>query len=442
MSEDRRRDLPAVHVLLALVPDLPPVAAKRAARALLELARSGDTPPDWAVAIRARVARDRTLHLRRVINATGVVLHTNLGRAPLSRSAQAAVAAVAGSYTNLELDLATGERGERLAGVGPRLCALFRTEAALAVNNCAAAVLLALSALAQGREVIVSRGELVEIGGAFRIPDVITACGARLVEVGTTNRTRLRDYAAAITANTAVILRVHPSNFHVEGFTESADRAALVALAHERGLLYIEDLGSGAMRDNGADSSVATVCAAGADVVCFSGDKLFGGPQAGIVVGSRSAVGQMRKHPLYRALRLDRLVLAALEATVMDRADDVEVPVDAMLGPAADGLRAASDALAAELNAGGAQVTVVASAGLAGGGTRPADRLPGVALCVHTPSAPALLQRLRAASPPVIARVQDGDVWVDLRTVLPDDREPLRRALYAALGIDVPPPLG
>lgn len=442
MSHDRRRHLPAVHVLLALVPDLPPVAAKRAARALLDGARAGAPPADWTDAIRARVAAERTPHLRRVINATGVVLHTNLGRAPLSTSAQAAVAAVAGSYTNLELDLSTGERGERLAGVAPRLCALFHTEAALAVNNCAAAVLLALSALAQGREVIVSRGELVEIGGAFRVPDVITACGARLVEVGTTNRTRLSDYARAITPNTAVILRVHPSNFHVEGFTESADRAALVALAHERGLLYIEDLGSGAMQDSGADSSVATVCSAGADVVCFSGDKLFGGPQAGVVLGTSAALGRMRTHPLYRALRLDRLVLAALEATVMDRTDAVDVPVDAMLGPPSEQLRVATEQLAAELNAGGAHVTVVASAGLAGGGTRPADRLAGVALCVQAPSAAALLQRLRAASPPVIARVQDGCVWVDLRTVLPPDRAPLRHALHAALGIDVPPPLG
>ncbi len=422
-----------MHALLAQVPDLPRGPAKTAARDLLDAARKGAVPHDWESALRARVAEGRALHLRRVLNATGVVLHTNLGRAPLSTRAAVAVGAVTAGYTNLELDLETGERGERLAGVAPRLCALFGSDAALAVNNCAAAVLLALSSLAAGREVIVSRGELVEIGGSFRIPDVITACGARLREVGTTNRTRVRDYAAAISAETGVILRVHPSNFHVEGFTESAPREALVALAHERGLLYVEDLGSGAMREGTSDSTVQSVIDAGADLVCFSGDKLFGGPQAGIVVGRADPVARMRRHPLYRALRLDRLVLAALEATILDHADGLELPVDTMLSHTAATLGPATRALADALVAAGVNAAVVPTEGLAGGGSRPSDRLPGVGVRILGVHPDKLAARLRRGSPPVIARVESAGVVLDLRTVPEADHPALQAAVLGAL---------
>lgn len=437
-TPDRRRDLPAVHVLLARVPDLPHGPAKAAARELLAAARTGAIPADWEGAIRALVAAGSTPHLRPVLNATGVVLHTNLGRAPLSERAAAAVTAVAAGYTNLELDLGSGERGERLAGVAPRLMALFQVEAALAVNNCAAAVLLALSTVAAGREVIVSRGELVEIGGSFRIPEVITACGARLREVGTTNRTRLRDYEAAIGPETGVILRVHPSNFHVAGFTESAPREALVALAHERGLLYVEDLGSGAMVDSTTDASVKTVCDSGADIVCFSGDKLFGGPQAGIVVGRAESVSRMRRHPLYRALRLDRLVLAALEATLIDRCDGVALPIDQMLAHSASSLGPATHRLVQVLVDAGIDAAVVPTEGLAGGGARPADRLPGVGVRIRGVNPDTLATRLRAGRPPVIARVEDGGLIIDLRAVPEASHPALTDALCNALGIDGP----
>lgn len=430
--QDPRRELPAVHTLLALVPDLPANAARSAVRVVLQAVRAGGrAPASWEAAVRERVGAESTPHLRPVINATGVVLHTNLGRAPLSPRAVAAVAAVAGEYTNLELDLDSGDRGERLAGVTPRLVALLGVESALAVNNCAAAVLLALSALAAGREVIVSRGELVEIGGAFRVPDVISACGARLREVGTTNRTRIQDYERAIGPETAVILRVHPSNFHIEGFTERADRAALVALAHSRGLLYVEDLGSGAMGATvGDDDTVPAVCAAGADVVCFSGDKLFGGPQAGILLGRTEPLALLRKHPLYRALRLDRLVLAALEATLIDRQIGVPPPVDSMLEQTPASLSHATAALAAAL---GPSAEVVTTQGLPGGGSRPAARLGGLGVRLSCASPDRVVARLRHGSPPVIARVADGAVLIDLRAVDPRWHPALTTAVLAAL---------
>ncbi len=432
---DPRRDLPAVHALIALIPDIPHAVARDAARRLLDLARVGAPPKDWTTALREEVIRVETPHLRRVINATGVVLHTNLGRAPLSDRAAAAVTAIAGGYSNLELDLETGERGERLQGVAPRLKQLFGVEAALAVNNCAASVLLALSALAAGKEVIVSRGELVEIGGSFRIPEVITACGAHLREVGTTNRTRLRDYEAAITPDTAVILRVHPSNFHVEGFTERADRAELVALAHQRGLLYVEDLGGGAMIDRGPDEpSIPTVCAAGPDVICFSGDKLFGGPQAGIAIGKAAPIRRMRSHPLYRALRLDRLVLGALEATLIDRVAGAEPPVDRMLGTPLPVLKTRADRLAQAIGAGAERVPTFS---LPGGGTLPALRLESAGVRLPCPHADAVARALRLGDPAVIARVEDGAVVLDVRCVLDGEIEAVARAVRTAVFLPV-----
>jgi L-seryl-tRNA(Ser) seleniumtransferase len=426
---DFRSQLPAVHVLLAKVQDLPHAAALAAARAVLNKARREGLAGDWEAAIRDEVERATAPHLRRVINATGVVLHTNLGRAPLSARAAAAVAEVASGYSNLELDLESGARGERLAGVAPRLQRMFDVEGALAVNNCAAAVLLALSALAAGKEVIVSRGELVEIGGSFRIPDVITSCGARLVEVGTTNRTRVADYERAITAETAVILRVHPSNFHVEGFTEAADRAELAALAHRRGLLYVDDLGSGAREDRPGEPSVATVARAGADVVCFSGDKLFGGPQAGIVIGRAAPLARMRKHPLYRALRLDRLVLAALEATLIGIEAGEELPVDTMLRHTEKTLRARAASLAAAI---GPRASLIAANGLPGGGSLPAVRLQGAAVAVAG-HATQLVRALRAGPHAVVARVENETVILDLLTVQPTEDQALCNAVIAAI---------
>lgn len=425
---DARRDLPAVHVLLGLVPDLPHAGARDAARAAIADARLNGPPLDWAQAVRARYAAASAPHLRWVLNATGVVLHTNLGRAPLSPRAAAAVSQLAAGYTNLELDLRTGARGERLAGITPRLTQLFGAEAALAVNNCAAAVLLALSALAAGREVLVSRGELVEIGGSFRIPEVITACGGRLVEVGSTNRTRVEDYARAITPDTAVILRVHPSNFHMAGFVEAPDRDALIALARERGVLYVDDLGSGSRVPRGADPGIGGIVRAGADVVCFSGDKLFGGPQAGILLGRAEPIARMRRHPLYRALRLDRLVLAALEATLLDVATGAELPVDAMLNHTPDTLRERTQAVC---NAIGGGARVVTCVGLPGGGSLPEARLDGLAVRLDGP-ADALARALRHGDVPVIARIEQDAVLLDLRTVLPDEDAVLVAAVRAA----------
>ena len=283
--------------------------------------RAAPSADDVLSSARALLAEHAAPGLRRVINATGIILHTNLGRAPMPPEAAEAAAAVARGYCNLEFDLATGGRGSRMQAVEPLLRALTGAEAGLAVNNCAAAMLLALAALAGDGEVIVSRGELVEIGGGFRIPDVIRQGGARLVEVGTTNKTRLADYRDAITPETRVLLKVHQSNFQIVGFTESVEAPALSGLAQERGLLLVDDLGSGTVTDlrrlgRPPEATVQESVAAGADVVAFSGDKLLGGPQMGLLVGRSAAVDTMRRHPLLRALRPDKMSLAALEATL------------------------------------------------------------------------------------------------------------------------------
>lgn len=432
---DPRRSLPAIDRLVTAVPDAPRPLVVREARALVAAVRAGaPAPEDWAAAVRERVARASVPGLRRVINGTGVVLHTNLGRAPLDAAVAAAVAEIAQGYSNLELDLARGERGERLQGVEEPLRALSGAEAALAVNNNAAATLLMLTALAAGREVVVSRGELVEIGGAFRVPEVISAGGARLVEVGTTNRTRVADYARAIGPDTAALLKVHPSNFRITGFTGSADRAELAALARERGVLYLEDLGSGALVPGLGEPTVAEVVAAGADVVCFSGDKLLGGPQAGLVVGRGASVARMRRHPLYRALRLDRLVLAALEATLRGYvAGERPLAVRLLERPAAE-LRATAEAWAAELGRRGVAVTTAPDASVAGAGSRPGEALPTTVLVIAVPDADDAARRLRLGAPPVMVRVRDGAVRVDPRAVLPEEAAALLDALASACG--------
>lgn len=433
------RDLPAIDRLLKLVPEAPRAAALREARALVaEVRAGGDAPADWAAALRARVAAAGRLRLRRVINATGIVLHTNLGRAPLSEGAATAAAEIARGYANLELDLASGRRGERLAGIEEPLRELTGAEAALAVNNGAAAVLLLLTALAAGRGVVVSRGELVEIGGSFRVPDIITAGGARLVEVGTTNRTRVADYAAAIGPDTAAILRVHPSNFRIQGFTESADRAELAALARARGVLLLEDLGSGALVPGLGEPTLAEVVAAGVDVACASGDKLMGGPQAGVVVGRAALVERMRRHPLYRALRLDRLVLAALEATLRETLAGELPPAVRMLRMPAEALRLRAEAWAACLSAAGVPAEVLPDEGFSGGGALPGEGLATFVVALAggrvagDGGADAVARALRTGDPAVLARVSGGRVRLDPRTVLPGEDDVLLRATILA----------
>ena len=378
--------------------------------------------------------------LRRVINATGVVLHTNLGRAPLPAAALDAVAEVGRGYSNLEYDLEAGARGRRTAGVEPLLCELTGASAAFAVNNAAAAVLLALAGHAGGgAEVVVSRGELVEIGGGFRIPEVIAQGGARLVEVGTTNRTRLADYAAAVTERTRVLLKVHPSNYRVTGFTEEAPLAELSELARARGLVLMHDLGSGALTAASGRPHEPTVRAsleAGCDLVAFSGDKLMGGPQAGLLVGTEAAVAALRRHPLARAVRCDKLTLAALEAVLRLHRDPAraarEIPVLRMLAQTPAALQARAERLAAALPS-GLEATVEVSEAYAGGGSLPGEAMESRAVVLSASDGPdALAGRLRGGDPAVVARVAHGRVWLDVLTVADGEVEALAAAVARA----------
>jgi L-seryl-tRNA(Ser) seleniumtransferase len=385
---------------------------------------AGEPPSDTEVVAAAveRLATRRAGRLRRVVNATGVVLHTNLGRAPLSQAARQAVADAAG-YTDLELDLATGRRGSRTAHLGALVAEVAATEDAHVVNNGAAALVLVLAALARDREVVVSRGELVEIGGSYRLPDVMVAAGARLVEVGTTNRTRIGDHRDGVGEDTALLLKVHRSNFAIVGFTEEASIEELVALGAQTGLPVVHDLGSGLLRDvtDGPlahEPSVAASVRAGADLVVVSGDKLLGGPQAGIVAGRRELVATCRRHPLARAMRVDKLQRAALEATLESHLREAvprDVPTVAMLHADPDELRERAGRIAAEL---GSDAEVVALTGAVGGGAAPDGVLPSWGVAV--PGDPDVVAaRLRAGDPPVLARVEDGRVVLDVRTVPP-----------------------
>ncbi len=394
-----------------------------------------------AAAAELRAARPA---LRPVINATGIVLHTNLGRAPLPAAAVEAVVAVARGYSNLEFDLDAGARGRRTAGVEPLLRELTGAPAAFAVNNAAAAVLLALSAHAGGGgEVIVSRGELVEIGGGFRIPEVIAQGGARLVEVGSTNRTRIADYAAAVTERTRVLLKVHPSNYRVTGFTQEASLDELAGLARERGLVLMHDLGSGALTDPAAfgrrhEPTVRASLEAGCDLVAFSGDKLMGGPQAGLLVGTEVAVAPLRRHPLARAVRCDKLTLAALEATLRLHRDPAgaarEVPVLRMLAQTPAELQARAERLLALLPP-SLDAAVEASTAYAGGGALPGEAVESrVVTLAAADGADTLAARLRAGDPPVVARVAHGRVVLDLLTVSEDELPALSAAVRAAGG--------
>ncbi len=389
--------------------------------------------------VRMEVLARQKVHLRRVINATGVVLHTNLGRAPLAAAVANAVAEVARGYANVEMELDSGKRGGRLSTIAALLRQLTGAEDAVVVNNNAAAVLLALTALAQNRDVVVSRGELVEIGGSFRVPDVVRAGGARLVEVGTTNRTRVSDYAQATGPNTALYLRVHPSNFRMEGFTARADRVGLVEAARRHGLQVVEDLGSGLIGappvfgDVLHEERVDVAISDGVDLVCFSGDKLLGGPQAGIIVGRRESVAVLRAHPMYRALRLDKLGLVALEATLrlLSTGRAHEIPAQSMLSMSLDECRSRALALAAQLPGS----TIEADEGYSGGGALAARPLPSVVVVLPDSRAEALARALRLGTPAVVVRVAGGRVRLDPRTLLPGDVEGVVAAVTMARNV-------
>jgi L-seryl-tRNA(Ser) seleniumtransferase len=388
------------------------------------------------------VAHAEANNLRRVVNATGVILHTNLGRAPLSEAARRAISVEAAGYCTLEYDLATGERGRRGARADELLAELTGAESALVVNNCAAAALLVLSTLAKGGESIVSRGELVEIGGDFRVPDVMAESGTSMVEVGTTNRTRLADYERAITPQTRLILRVHPSNYRIVGFTAAPALAALAALAHEHNLPLYEDAGSGALISLGAynldEPVISESIAQGADIVSFSGDKLLGATQAGLIVGRRALVERCRRNPLYRALRADKLTLAALAATLESHARGetfTEVPAMRMLVATREQIEKRALALMAQAQSRRGicelHLEIIAGESAIGGGSAPTTHPPTalIALTHRQFSADALEARLRQASPPVIARILDERVVLDLRTVAEEEESELLEAL-------------
>jgi L-seryl-tRNA(Ser) seleniumtransferase len=373
--------------------------------------------------------------LRPVINATGVIVHTNLGRAPLPDAALQRLIEIARGYSNLEYDLPEGRRGSRTGHAAALLTTLTGAEAAVVVNNNAAAALLILAGLAAGREVVVSRGELVEIGGGFRVPDVMTQSGAVLREVGTTNRTRVADYRAALGPRTALVMRVHPSNFRIEGFTERPLLAELVNAAHQAQVPLVEDLGSGCLLQSLSwEPSVQSSISTGADLVCFSGDKLLGGPQAGIIVGRRDLVTRLEKHPLMRAVRVDKLTLAALEGTLIEyvagRAND-NVPVIRMLSATAEAIESRATTIADRLHAAGWKVALVSGASAIGGGSAPGIELPTVLIAAELPGASADLveQRMRELDPPVIARIEADRVVLDLRTVFPEQDEMLGQML-------------
>jgi L-seryl-tRNA(Ser) seleniumtransferase len=427
------RDLPSVDELARSVEDpLAVDAARRVIARAREEVRAGTEPGDLVARLRAELDEARRPRLRRALNATGVIVHTNLGRAPLAEAALARLQEVGRGYSNLEYDLQEGARGSRQDHVAPLLRRLTGAEAALVVNNNAAAVLLALAALAEGRQVLVSRGELIEIGDGFRIPDVLARSGARLVEVGTTNRTRTADYERAIGPDTAVLLRVHQSNFRVVGFAEQPTTAELAGLAGRHGLPLVDDLGSGVLSNSlllGDEPSVREELDAGADLVCFSGDKLLGGPQAGIVAGRAELVERLRRHPLQRALRADKLTLAALEGTLAlylepERALR-EVPVLRMVAEPAENVRRRAERLA-ELTGGAVEETVAR----VGGGALPLTELPSFACAVEE----ELATPLRHGDPPVVAVVRDGRTLLDCRTLADAELEEAAAAVLRARG--------
>ncbi|MDP8900825.1 MAG: L-seryl-tRNA(Sec) selenium transferase [Actinomycetota bacterium] len=449
-KRERLRGLPAVDAVLrdpagsALAGRHGRAAATAAVRSVLKDLRrrisAGEQPAvseEGVVALAGRALSGRGL--RPVVNATGVVLHTNLGRSVLSENAVAAVAEAATRYSNLEYDVAAGSRGSRYDRAAPLLRELTRAGDALVVNNCAGATLLALATVAAGgegeAEVIVSRGQLIEIGGGFRIPEVLALSGAKLREVGTTNRTRLSDYEAAIGENTRAILWVHPSNFEVRGFTESVGVAELASL----GPPVVADVGSGALLPFGDEPLVGEAVRDGAALTVFSGDKLLGGPQAGIAVGDPPWIGAMRRHPLARALRADKLCLAALEATLgsyLEGSAAEDLPTLKMLRAPEEEVREAAEDLAAKLSGEniGLEVDVAPSVARSGGGTLPLYEIPSFAVRLGGTEPEALAEGLRASDPPVVGRVHEGRVWLDARTLLPGDDGAIVAAVKGAVG--------
>ena len=443
---DRLRGLPSVEELSAGLGGVPRALAVRAARSAISTARerilAGQEPASSAeldAGARALAEAASAPSLRRVLNATGVIVHTNLGRAPLPAAAGRAAADAAAGYSNLEYDLGSGRRGSRQAHVEGLLCQLTGAEAALAVNNCAAAVLLAAAALAARRQLVVSRGQLVEIGGSFRIPDVVAQSGARLVEVGTTNRTRLDDYRSALGTETGAVLRAHPSNFRTLGFVEDVAIEELCEAAAEAGVPVIDDVGSGALAEGAPqladEPPVQRSVAAGCAVVCFSGDKLLGGPQAGLMVGRREAIERCRSHPLARAARIGKLPLAALEATLGLYRDPAtatrEVPVLRMLVAPRSELEARAELMRSILDEAGVEVRVIVATATVGGGSLPLLELAGP-VCAVEPAplgVDELATRLRSEDPPVVGRAREGRLLLDPRTL--DDAE----ARAAASGV-------
>ncbi|HYX77507.1 MAG TPA: L-seryl-tRNA(Sec) selenium transferase [Gaiellaceae bacterium] len=428
------RDLPSVDELAAderLATAGPRPLLVAAARSALARARedirAGADPGNLVDRVESELAAARAARLRRVINATGVIVHTNLGRAPLAREALERVAAVAAGYSNLEYDVGEGARGSRQDHVAPILRRLTGAEAALVVNNNAGALLLALAALAEGREVLVSRGELIEIGDGFRIPDVLARSGARLREIGTTNRTRAADYDRAIGPETALLLRVHQSNFRVVGFTEQPRLEELVRIGRAHGIPVVDDLGSGVLVELEGEPSARDALSAGADLVCFSGDKLLGGPQAGIVVGRADLVEKLRRHPLQRALRADKLTLAALEGTLALYLDPEraarEIPVLRTLAEPVETVRDRAERLA-ELVSGEVEQTV----GRVGGGALPLAELPSFACAVEEELATAL----REGEPPIVGILRDGRLLLDCRTLTDEEVDQVAAAIASA----------
>jgi L-seryl-tRNA(Ser) seleniumtransferase len=452
MSKEKLRQLPSVDKLLdedaarRLVTAYGHDQTVDALRTTLDATRDevlagADVPDVTELAARADAFLQARLAptLRRVINATGVIIHTNLGRAPLSAAAQAAMEAVAGGYSTLEYDLQAGQRGHRTLHAERLLCELTGAESALVVNNNAGAVLLALNGLARGRGVVISRGQLVEIGGGFRVPDVMRESGTCLIEVGTTNRTHPGDYAAAIEANedASLILRAHHSNFRILGFTTEPSLAELVALGTERGLPVVDDLGSGALLDTAAyglahEPTVQESVSAGAAVVCFSGDKLLGGPQAGIIVGKAEYIDPLKRHPLARALRADKLCLAALQATLLHylKGEATEqVPVWHMIAMPLEEIERQARRWHRSLRQAGVETEIVDGASTVGGGSLPGETLATklVALAISHPN--QLAAALREAAPPVVARIEADRLVLDPRTVLAEDERELVEAI-------------
>ncbi len=422
--------------------------AREAVEGLRDALHTGGGPTDreslqsQAVAeVLGSAERERQRGTRRVINATGVVIHTNLGRAPLSQLAAEAAGRVGGNYSNVEFDMDTGGRGRRGEHAERLLCELTGAEAAAIVNNCAAAAFLVLSVHAAGREVVISRGELVEIGGDFRVPDVLARSGAVLREVGTTNRTKIADYERAINDSTSMLLRVHPSNFKIVGFTASPTNSELAATAHEHGLIFYEDAGSGALVDLGEfglhdEPVIPRSLNDGADIVTFSGDKLLGGPQAGLIVGKRDLIDDIRCHPLYRALRAGKMTYAALEATLdaYRRGTHMEdIPVLRMLSMQRDELKARADAFIARAGIAATSVRIerVSGHSAVGGGSAPGvqPKAELISITGETHSADGIKSLLRANDPPIAARIEDGRVLLDLRTVEPADEDHIIAAL-------------